>query len=181
VVREVTWVTKKVVFCSSYAAVNESTLARMASFILQDVSLPKITTVISLTTLKLCWPTKHKTSPSPQRDLPSSLLQMNIPLKLPLPNSPHPKLILLIIILLHSNPLPILRHALHPRHMPQARSATIRLRDSAFLGRFVDIDFGSARRVVPEVGVAPVFACGVGRGLGQCVVSEVTCTWGLAV
>jgi hypothetical protein len=65
---------------------------------------------------------------------------MNVPLKILLINSPRPILILLIIILLDSNFLPILRNALHPRHMPQARPALIRLRNSTLLRRLIDLD-----------------------------------------
>jgi hypothetical protein len=85
-------------------------------------------------------------------------LQMNIILKFPLLNRPHPIPILMIIILLHSNLPTILTHALHPSDMAQPTATLIRLSNRAFLRRLVDLDARCSRGIVPELSVSPVLA-----------------------
>lgn len=82
---------------------------------------------------------------------------MNIPLKLPNLNRPHPILVPRIIILLHSNLTPILRNTLNPSNMPQRRPRT-RLRNRILLRLLVDFDAGPASRACPEFCIAPVLA-----------------------
>ena len=86
--------------------VNESTLARMASLILQDGKSND--SALFSPVRKLRWTTKHMMSPHPRRKLRPLLLQVDIPLEIIFLNSPRPILILLVIIFLHSNFLPVL-------------------------------------------------------------------------
>lgn len=127
----------------------------MASLILQD---GKSNDSALSPVRKHRWTTNHMISPHPRRELQALLLQVDIPLEIIFLNSPRPILILCVIIFLHSNLFSVLRHALHPSHVPQARPALVRLRDGAFLRRLVDLDSGFPSSIVPEIGVAPVLA-----------------------